>query len=254
MVKNVRQTKLVRLLHDHDIMSVSDLSEQLQSSKMTIRRDLDQLEQKGIVRKIHGGAVVVKHGDDGQPSFETRFDKFAVEKSRIGMYAASMIENDSVICVDSGTSTLAIVDHIPAELCFTVITPSLMTAMSLCKKPNVSIIHSGGSIHHSAYASEGFMATNYISSFNADIAFISTKSISVPEGTFEAVLALIEVKRALASIAKRVVLLADHSKFMDRSLCMSFSLAQIDCIITDDGVDPQLVDELRALGCDVIVV
>ena len=254
MVKSARQTLLVRLLHENEIMSVSDLSEHLKSSKMTIRRDLEHLEQKGIVRKVHGGAVFLKQGDEAQPSFEARFDEFAVEKSRIGRCAASMIQSDSVICIDSGTSTLAIVDHIPAELCFTAITPSLMTAISLCKKPNVSIIHSGGSIHHSSYSSEGFMATEYVRRFHADIAFISTKAISVPEGTFEALLALIEVKRALASIAKRVVLLADHSKFMDRSLCKSFPLEKIDCVITDDGANPALVDQLRELGREVIVV
>jgi len=220
---------------------------------MTIRRDLEYLAQKGIVRKVHGGAVFLQQSDTMQPSFETRFDEFAAEKSRIGRCAASMIQNDSVICIDAGTSTLAIVDHIPDELRFTAITPSLMTAMSLCKKPNASIIHSGGSIHHSSYASEGFMAAEYVNRFNADIAFISTKSISIPEGTFEALLALIEVKRALAAIAKRTVLLVDHSKFMSRSLCKSFPMEEIDCIITDDGVCPEFIEQLRALGRDVIV-
>jgi len=245
---------MVRLLHDHQIMSVTDLSEHLNSSKMTIRRDLEQLAQKGIVRKVHGGAMFLQQGDMVQPSFETRFDEFAAEKSRIGKCAASMIHSDSVICIDAGTSTLAIVDHIPDELRFTAITPSLMTAMSLCKKPNVSIIHSGGSIHHSSYSSEGFMAAEQVKRFNADIASVSTKYISIPEGTFEALLALIEVKMALAAIAKRVVLLADHSKFMDRSLCKSFPMEEIDCIITDDGVGSELIEQLRALGREVIVV
>ena len=63
MVKNARQTQLVRLLHKNEIMSVTDLSEHLKSSKMTIRRDLDFLEQKGIVRKVHGGAAFLKQGD-----------------------------------------------------------------------------------------------------------------------------------------------------------------------------------------------
>ncbi|NJD03748.1 MAG: DeoR/GlpR transcriptional regulator [Ruminiclostridium sp.] len=253
MHKAQRQKDLIDLLSINNVMSISDLSQRLKSSMMTIRRDLEYLDKKGLVKKMHGGALMVKQ-EPGQPSFFERIEEFDEEKARIGKAAAAMIKNGSIVFFDAGTTPLAIIEHIPDDIEFTAITTGLMTAVALCGKPKASIINIGGNIHQSSYSATNYLAIEYIKRFNADIAFISTKAISIPSGTFEAQLPLIEVKKAIVSVSNEIILLADHSKFEAKSLCHSIPLEDIDTIITDSKVSPEIVDMLRNKDKKVILV
>lgn len=235
------------------MMSIADLSEKLNSSMMTVHRDLEYLEQKGIVKKVHGGAILVK-SENNQPSFHERIDEYSKEKSRIGKEAAKLIKEGSIVFFDAGTTPLAVIDSIPGDLEFTAITTGLMTAIALCNKPNVNVINIGGNIHHTSYSSTNHISVELIKRFNADLAFISAKAFSLPEGTFEPLLPLIEVKRAIVSVSNKVVLLLDHSKFETRSLCLSIPIEEIHTIITDSRTPKNFIDELREMGKEVFVV
>jgi len=119
---------------------------------------------------------------------------------------------------DAGTTPLAIIEHIPDNLEFTAITTGLMTAIALCNKPYIHVINIGGNINCSSYSSTNHISVETIKKFNADMAFISTKAVILPQGTFESYLPLIEIKQALVSVSNYIVLLADHSKFETKSL------------------------------------
>ncbi|HHW47338.1 MAG TPA: DeoR/GlpR transcriptional regulator [Clostridiaceae bacterium] len=253
MHKAERQKNLIELLSENNIMTVSELAKLLNSSMMTIRRDLDYLEQKGIVKKMHGGALLIKREQE-QPSFYERIEEYSEEKNRIGKAASEMINKGSIVFFDAGTTPLAVVRHIPDETEFTAITTGLMTAIALCNKPKANVISIGGNIHSSSYSATNYHAIELIKKFNADIAFISTKAFSIPEGAFEAQIPLIEVKRAIVSVSKKVILLADHTKFESRSLCLSIPFEDIDTIITDDKVSPAIVKQLKERGKEVILV
>ena len=253
MQKEQRQNELIGLLLTNNIMTISDISKQLKSSMMTIRRDLEILEKNGMVKKLHGGAMLIKQESD-QPSFHERAEILEKEKDRIGKAGAKLISDGSIVFFDAGTSALAVAKHIPNNIKFTAITTGLMTAVALCDNPNINVISIGGNIHMSSYSSINHLAINLIQSFHANIAFISTKAVSVNEGTFEAQLPLIEVKRAIVNASTKVVLLADHSKFDLRSLCLSIPMVDIDTIITDNGVSDDIIETLKNNGKEVIVV
>ena len=253
MLKTQRQKNLVDLILSNEVMSVADLSERLNTSMMTIRRDLDFLEQKGIIKKIHGGAVLIKN-ESNQPTFHERIDEYSDLKQRIGKEAVKLIKEGSVVFFDAGTTTLAAVDNLPEDLEFTAITTGLMTAVALCRKPKVNIVSIGGNIHCSSYSSTNHIAVDMIKSFNADMAFISTKAFSLPQGTYESLLQLIEVKRAIVSVSKKVVLLADHSKFESKSLSLSVPTKNINMIITDNLAPVKIIDEIKKTGIEMIVV
>lgn len=253
MLKTQRQKNLLDLLSANELMTIVDLSEKLNSSKMTILRDLGYLEQKGIIKKIHGGAMLLKQ-DNSQPSFLERIDEFNDEKLRIGKAAAGLIKEGSIIFFDAGTTPLTVVEHIPDDLEFTAVTTGLMTAIALCNKPKVNVVNIGGNIHHTSYSSINYISVDLIKRFNADMAFISTKAISLPQGTFESQIPLIEVKRAIVSVSNKVILLADHSKFESKSLCLSIPIDDIHTIITDNATPETVLASLRKSGKDVIVV
>lgn len=252
MLKTQRHKCILEILEKNEVMSVADLSEELNSSMMTIRRDLDYLEQKGIIRKIHGGAILIKN-DTNQPTFRERIDEFSDEKISIGIEAAKLVKKGSIVFFDAGTTPLAVVEHIPDDIEFTAITTGLMTALALCNKPNISVINIGGNIHCTSYSSVNHISVDMIKNFNADIAFISTKAFSLPQGTFESYLPLIEIKKAMVSVARKTVLLADHSKFENKSLCLSIPVSNIHMIITDNKTSKNIVSEILKMGKEVVV-
>lgn len=254
MIKNQRQNKLLELLKVNNMMmSVSEIAEKLNISKMTVRRDLEYFKENGIIKKVHGGAVLLKN-DNEQPSFQERIVEYYKEKQRIGNEAAKLIKEGSIVFFDSGTTTLAIIENLPDNSEFTAITTGLATAIALCNKPKVNVVSIGGDIHCSSYTSVNHIAVEMIKRFNADMAFISTKAFSMREGTYESLLPLIEIKRAIVSVSKKVILVADHSKFENRSLCLAIPFNDIDIIITDDKAPERLVDEIRSSGKEIIVV
>jgi DeoR/GlpR family transcriptional regulator of sugar metabolism len=253
MLKHERQKKLLELLLSKEIMTVAQLSGLLDASMMTIRRDIGDLDKKGKVKKIHGGAYISKN-DMEQPSFRDRIKESDAEKSRIGKAAAALIRPGDIVFFDAGTTPLYIVGHLPDDLEFTAITTGLMTALALCDKSGANVINIGGDIHKSSYSSTDQLSVDLIKRFNADKAFISTKAFSYPEGTFESLLPLIEIKKAIVSASKEVILLADNSKFKTKSLCLAIPLGSIDTIITDGKAPADIVDAIRGTGKNVIVV
>ena len=253
MTKNKRHEKLLYILSKEHSMKISDLSERLGTSMMTIRRDLDYLEDKKIVKRFHGGVALMKT-DYGQPSFYERIEEFSKEKHIIGQSAASLIQPDSTVFFDAGTTTLAAIEHIPGNLEFTAITTGLLTAVALSNKPQISVISIGGNVHQSSYSSIGYISLEIINKFHADLAFISTKAIMIPHGTYEAKLPLIEIKRAIVEASDKVILLADTSKFMNKSMCHAIDLKDIDMIITDSKLGFRHIEALRDLGKEVIQV
>lgn len=253
MIKNPRQQKIINLLNKNEIVIIKDLSRKLNSSSMTIRRDLEYFEDKGIVRRIHGGAVLLKN-EGTLPSFSERIDICEKEKVLIGRAAVSFIKPESIVCFDSGTTSLAIAQNISENIHFTAITTGILTASTLCRFPRLEIIQVGGSLHHSSYTSCGFLSKNFIKQFNADVVFLSTRAVKLGYGTYESSMDLVEEKKALMSISKKVVLVADHTKFEEHSLCQAISFENIDVIVTDDKTPIDIVKKLKCKNIEVIIV
>ena len=247
---NDRQTVLVQMLSQKESITVTELSQALDSSLMTIRRDLDFLEEQGIVKRFHGGA---KLATNGQPSFYKKASEISDEKKRLGAAAAKLISQGSIVFFDAGTSVLAIAEFIPKDLEFTAVTTGLLMAAALCDKPKINLIYSGGEVHHASYSSVGYIAVSNVKNYHADMAFISTNSISIPEGISETYLSRIEIKRAIVEAADRVVLLVDSSKFLNRSLQQSIDMRQIHVLITDEQLDSEQMQILNLMGIQVII-
>lgn len=253
MIRNKRQQQIMNLLNEHEIVNVIELSELLNCSTMTIRRDLEYFEQAGLARRIHGGAVLIKN-ETNLPHFVERLDKCQLEKEAIGKAALAYIEKDSVVCFDAGTTTMAIIDHIPEDYPLTVISTGINTSSALCRFRNIEVIQVGGFVHHSSFTVCDSLATDFIKKFNSDVAFISTRAINPSKGTFESTMSHVDEKQALASISKKVVVLADHTKFEGMSLIQALSLETIDVVITDHQTSSIAIKQLKDAGVEVVIV
>lgn len=252
MTKKERLGKLMEILQEEDFVSVSELSQRLGSSMMTIRRDLEPLEEKGVLKRVHGGAMLQKN-EANVPSFTVRFERNITEKNAIGKLAATLIQPESSVCFDAGTTTLAIVRNIPQALHFTAITTGIRTSLELSQFRDVEIIQVGGSLDHGTLTICNEISAEFIKRFRADVAFLSTRAIDTAQGSYDNYLNLVGEKRALASIAKKVVVVADHTKFDNTPLCLAVPLHEIDVLITDNGTEVKHVEELRKAGVEVLI-
>jgi DeoR family transcriptional regulator, fructose operon transcriptional repressor len=253
MIKTQRQNEILKLLGKDDIILISGLAEVLNCSMMTIRRDVEEMEAKSLVRKMHGGVELYKN-KDVQPSFIRRVIENPHEKSLIAEEAVKHIKPGSTVFFDAGTTPLYVTKALKKGIVLTAITNCVMTATEVCNKPNVTVIMIGGELHHSSYSTVNNIANSAASKFRTDLAIISTRSISVPEGLYEATLPLIEIKKTIVKCAESVLLLADHSKFNETAMCLSIKLGEIDAIITDSEAPIDKIEELRKFGIQVTQV
>lgn len=255
MSKKARQAKIMAEFEHSPHLTVKEISEKLNCSEMTIRRDLSYLESVHLVERVPGGAIL--HGQEFPQQITKHFSMPTValrdEVIAVGKAASSLIESGNIICVDAGTSARAVVNQLPPNFPMTIITTSLYCSFEIGDNPNAQIILVGGSVHQRTHSTINDLSLDLLDGLSADIAFLSTKSFRIPNGAYEHTLTLIPPKQFLASLARKVVLCVDHTKFGANSLCIATPLRKIDTIVTDAATSENDIEKLVALGKEVIV-
>ena len=222
-------------------MKVNDLSKLYEVSEVTIRRDLKELEETELVTRVHGGAVL-NDNTKFEPTFTEKIDKFYEEKEAVGMLAASMIVDGDTIILDSGTTTLSIVKYITAKN-ITILTNSVDVAFELYKNRDVEVIVTGGTLRWETRALVGTVADNTIKGFRVDKAFIGANGVSIQNGLTTPNVIEANTKREMIKIARKVLVVCDHSKFNKVSFAKIVDLDCIDLIITDNEFDDEILEK-----------
>ena len=252
IIRNVREQQIIELLQAGP-HSVSMLAEKLNCSTMTIRRDLDHLASINIIKRHHGSAEIIPSKTPSIMTEEPKSHVNANEKEAIGIGAQYFIQPNMIIGIDSGSTAHAIVQNFDKNMPLTVITPSVRNSLYLCSMPNIQIIQLGGFVNHKNTSTLDSLSTDFIHNFNVDISFISSCAIS-PEGAFEKTITLVDSKKALASIAKKIVVIADSIKFGATALCLFLNIDKIDALITDNTNPSEIIDAYVNKGKEVIVM
>ena len=250
-MKKARHAKIIELLENRMVCTPKELSDELDCSEMTIRRDLNELEEMGLIHRKHGCAFLAKNEKPNY--FHEQIDEHLYEKEAIAKAALRFVHPYSVICIDSGTTAHTLSHFLPDNVPLSVITSNLMTAVELSSKENIQTYVVGGLLFHRTKSIMTDSADS-LTQHPADVAFISARAFRIPGGAFEHTYPLVETKKALVSIAKKTVLLIDHTKCEHTSLCNSIPLNQIDVIITDDQTSPEIIKKAAGLGKEVLVV
>lgn len=159
----------------------------------------------------------------------------------------------SIICIDSGTSARAVVTHLPPDFPITIITTSLFCSFEIASNQHAQIIQVGGSVHQMTHSTINDLSLDSVGNLSADIAFVSTRSLRIPGGAYEHTLTLIPPKKFLTSLARKVVLCVDHTKFGVNSLCIATPMNAIDSVVTDEETKELDIQKLVAIGKEVVV-
>ena len=246
-----KQAKIIEIMQRKNPISVKDLSIELECTEMTVRRNLDQMQEKGLLKREHGYAYLLDATK--VTDYYAEENEHVKEKEVIASLAVRFIKTGMGICMDSGTTIQKLVDIIPDHYELSVITPSLIAAFALAKRKQIQVLMPGGFLHH-ANRSLLLDDTASLKKFHMDLAFISCRSLQIPGGTFEYNQSLTYTKRSLAAIAEKKILLLDYSKWNVSSIFSCIPLDQIDLIISDDKTPASCIADTERTGKELLIV
>lgn len=235
-------------------VSVADLKDQLRVSEVTIREDLKQLEKEQTLTRIRGGAIATRAGAVELPLEKTSTTNKA-EKLAIARRAASMVRSGQTIIIDVGSTTTELAKALPRDLTdVVVITNGLNIALLLESVPGISVIVTGGTLRPLQHSLVAPMGTLVLDQLRADIAFIGCNGVDPTHGFTNANIPEAEIKQAMVKAAQSTVFLADHDKIGRVASAFVSDAAEAGLLITDDGADEEILNELRSRGLAVELV
>ncbi len=252
MLAEERHQHILLLLNEKGAVTVSELCEQFGVSEMTVRRDLAALERKGLLRRVHGGAVSAR-GRSYEPPFLMRSSQHAQEKQRIAEAALSLIHDGDSIALDVGTTTLEIAKRLSDVRNLTIVTPSLHIANVLADNPHNRIILTGGILRPGELSLVGPFAERIFAELFVDKLFLGIGGLHLEAGLTEYNLEDAQVKRAMLRSAKECIVVTDSSKLGRIAFAAVGPISVMHTLITDNKADPAIVSRLEEMGVRVIV-
>ena len=232
-------------------VEVKALADALDVTPETVRRDLTALERRGLLRRVHGGAIPVERLGF-EPAVADREGRMAGQKERIAKAALDELPDGGAIILDAGTTTIRLAEMLPTDRELTVVTHSLPIAMLLSTRGNIALHLLGGTVRGRTLAAVGPWAERSAADVYADVAFLGTNGITVERGLTTPDLAEAGVKRALVAAARRTVVLTDHTKFGRADFAQVAPLSAVDTVITDSELEPELAEEIEVAGPRVV--
>jgi len=243
MTPSERRREIVNLVMAERTVQLDQLAEHFGVSRMTIHRDLDLLEERGLLRKGRGGATA-----EGSLLFESNFhyrmQTEMPEKRALAKAAAALVEPGNVVMIDDSTTTLLLAEEFEAIEFITIITNSLAVCERLRGRPNVHLILTGGSYNDTFQGFYGLICEQTLGKLRADWAFLSASSV-IGTSLYHQDQEVVRMKRALMSSAEHSVLLLTHSKFKARALNHFADLSEFEKVFIGADLDDAAAQRLR---------
>ncbi len=247
MLAQQRQSRILEKVRIHGAAKVSDLVVELGVSDMTIRRDLDALARRGLVDKVHGGATTPSGGSTDEPGFQVKSLRERPEKQAIARSAAELVRPGQAVGLSAGTTTWTLALELREVPGLTVVTNSLPVAEVLHEsgRSDQTVVLTGG-VRTPSAALVGPVAVGSLSSVNLDTVFLGTHGMDARSGFTTPNFLEAETNRALVQAARRLVVVADHTKWGVVGIATVAPLEDADVIVTDSG----LPRDARLLLCE----
>jgi DeoR/GlpR family transcriptional regulator of sugar metabolism len=250
-----RRDALLQIVRESSFCSAGDLSERLGVSRVTVRRDILQLESEGLVRAAHGGVSAVSSGVTSGGPFELRRQQNRDAKRAVAQRAVEFVagQRDIVIGIDAGTTAAELADYLADETGLTVVTPSLPAMNAFAHNRDVEVVSPGGVFHTDTQAFAGPATVANLQRVRLSTLFLTASSIRANimycGNDFDA-----ETKRTMLDLADRVILLADSSKFATAAAFTVAPLDAVDILIVDDRLPDDVDAELARTEVTVVKV
>lgn len=251
----VRTERILRSLRQAGSISVEQLCQALEVSEATVRRDLQDLEVRGLLRRTHGGAVSIEplfyEPFRHDSSFQEQIERHAEEKRRIALAAAEMVRDGETIALTAGTTTTEVVRSIRNRSGVTVVTSTINVAMELSKRKDLEVFVTGGFLRGDWFSLVGPAATYAMSQVNVDKAFLGVNGVDAAKGLSSANSGEAAINRVIVNQAKQRILVADHSKLGAVATYRFCGANEVHVLITDSGASDAAIAPFEALGIEV---
>lgn len=249
MIAAQRRRLILDTLRADGAVSITALAGLLDTSAVTIRRDLDYLDSIGQLTRTHGGAMA------GQAARESPYSEKIVlataEKQAIGRLAAGLVHDGDVLIIGPGTTTEALAKNLVDRSGLTIVTNSLPVAQTFVSSPSNQVIMTGGTLRASILALVGDATNRTLRGINADSTFLSGNGFDSTFGLSTPNMTVADADRAMAASGRQVVVLVDHTKFGVRTAIQTLPLPEITHLVTDSGSPAHELEALSKLGVDV---
>jgi len=239
------------ILSYQGFVSLAELVDNLKVSESTVRRDLEILEQQGLVRRTHGGAVYIKDSATHRYAFDERQTTAAPEKRAIARAAAALLTDGQTVLIDGGTTCYEVARQIAGRR-LSVVTNSLPIASVLSAEMATEVTLLGGYVYPRTGVALGAMAEQQAELVHGSLVVLSCAGIA-QDGTYNPNQMMVDVERKMMAAADEVIFVVDHTKFGHRAVAKLCELDEIDIIVTDSGLDPDAGAWLARLEARVII-
>ena len=254
MLASQRRATILAMVDESGAVRVSDLVEHLGVSDMTVRRDIEHLAQEGRVERVHGGALSVGHASAHEPGFQVKSALMTREKRAIAEHAASLVEPGSAVAISAGTTTYELAQCLRSVPDITVVTNSVPVAQLLHESATVgqTVVLTGG-IRTPSDALVGPVAVAALRSLHVDRLFLGVHGMDLHAGLTTPNLVEAETNRAMIAAARQVCILADHTKWGVVGLSTIIDLADVDLLITDEGLSARARSALKDHVAELVI-
>lgn len=257
MLSEQRYEEILNVLDRDGSVKATALCSLLNISRETVRRDLENMEAKGMLRRIHGGAMKAEVSQEkGLPytSFHKRKEEHSFSKEKIALEAVNYIQEGQAVALDSGTTSLILAKAIKGRFhTLTVVTNSLAIANELADAEGITLVLTGGIYRSDEEAFVSDIATLIFSKINVDIFFLTTCGISVERGITYQRMDEIIVQNKMMEAAAKTIVIADSSKLGVNSLVKMCGIDQISMIITDSEASREQIQAFKDAGVGVVI-
>jgi len=253
LYKEVRKKELLRILNEKKKISVQELIKALDVSGATVRSDLETLEQEGFLRRVYGGAVAKEKLEYEFP-FQQKLERNVDEKKAIARKALSIVEDNDILFLDSGTTVLELAKILTGFRNLRVVTISLPVSLELASVAGIELFAIGGKVNSKHLACCDSSTLRYLHEFHFDKAFLGTDGISVERGLSTNGIEIAEVDRIVVQQSRECIVLADSSKIGSVGFARTFSLVEdVSVLVTDWHIERHQLKKLRDKGVNVEV-
>ena len=253
MNKSERCLSILDMLQKQRKVEVNDLAEKFGISEMTIRRDLNFLAQQYNITRTHGGAMMAEQPVVRMISFDESRISHKEAKERIAARAAALVRNGQRIFIDAGSTTRIILNYLDEDTRAVIVTNHLKVAERALQFANLSVIMLGGEMIRITNCSSGTVAEEQLEKHQLDTAFLGAAAIGTDGGLYDGYSPEARFKRSIFSVAKKIYILADSSKFNTYDLNSFASLSQVNGVITDSGIDEEGKNLLKKYQVEVMI-
>jgi DeoR family fructose operon transcriptional repressor len=250
MLRAERLKEIVEIVKKDKAASVSKLAAIFAVHQATIRRDLAEIEERGLLIRTHGG--VMEDDITSEPPFSERAHEQYEEKQRIGLKAAELIGDDEHVIIDSGTTTLHIAKNLHDRSRLTIITNDMNVASELRDATGVKVIVTGGTLTRGTYMLNGMYTQRLLETLHVQKAFIGTPAVHPLYGLTHPEAELVPTKQFMIQAAKQIIVVADHTKIGKVSLHTTLPVQKIDTVITGIESNELHLQSFRDTGVEVI--